>query len=98
MWLLGLLALFMSLSSVYLVHYYGETRPTMRDDAAGREHAVRIHERTVYLTGGEFAAALFTHVATIVALGVFLGVLMKSRRAAGPGKNSAPPAQSAPHS
>jgi hypothetical protein len=46
----------------------------------GRIHAVKIHERTVYLTGAEYVIAFVSHAITVIAIGVFLGVLMKSRR------------------
>ena len=80
-WGIGLLALVMSLMTVVQVHHYGATRPTVRDEAAGRTHAVKIHQRVVYLTAGEFGAAVASHVIAITAIGVFLGVLLKSRRA-----------------
>jgi hypothetical protein len=79
-WSIGLLALVMSVLTVVQVHHYGETRPTVRDDSAGRTHAVKIHERVVYLTGAEFGAAVTSHVMAIGAIGVFLGLLLKSRR------------------
>ena len=69
----------MSIATVLQVHRYGATRPTVRDDSAGRTHAVKIHEKVVYLTTGEFAAALTSHVMAIGAIGVFLGLLLKSR-------------------
>jgi hypothetical protein len=78
-WSIGLLALVMSALTVLQVHHYGETRPIVRDDSAGRTHAVKIHERVVYLTAGEFGAAVASHVIAITAIGVFLGVLLKSR-------------------
>jgi hypothetical protein len=68
-------------STVYLIHYYGETRPTAAQEQAGRNHAVKIHDRTVYLTAGEYALAFTTHAITIVAIGVFLGIVIKSGRA-----------------
>lgn len=80
-WAIGLMALVMSVMTVVQVHHYGATRPTARDDSAGRTHAVKIHERVVYLTAGEFGAAMASHVLAITAIGVFLGVLLKSRRA-----------------
>lgn len=86
-WLVGLLALVMSVATVLQIHHYGETRPTVRDDAHGRTHAVKIHQRTVYLTTGEMAAALTSHVMAITAIGVFLGLLLKSG-----GKRSGPAA------
>lgn len=79
LWLLGLLALFMSVSTVSLVHYYGANRPTVMQPEQGRTHAVKIHARTVYLTNGEMAAAMGTHVIAILSIGGFLGVLLKSR-------------------
>jgi len=79
-WTIGLIALMMSVLTVLQVHHYGETRPTVRDDMAGRTHAVKIHERTVYLTAGEFGAAVGSHVMAIGAIGVCLGLLLKSRR------------------
>ena len=80
-WSIGLLALVMSVTSVFQVHHFGGTRPTVRDDMAGRTHAVKIHERTVYLTAGEFATAVGSHVIAIAAIGIFLGLLLKSRNA-----------------
>jgi hypothetical protein len=79
-WSIGLLALVMSVATVFQVHHYGETRPTIPDPANGRTHAVKIHERVVYLSGGEFGAAITSHVMAIGAIGVFLGLLLKSRR------------------
>ena len=78
-WSFGLLALAMSIISVSLVHQYGATRPTLRDDSHGRTHTVKIHDRTVYLTQGELAAAFLTHAIAIVSMGIFVGILMKSR-------------------
>jgi hypothetical protein len=78
-WAIGLLALSMSIATVLQVHHYGETRPTVADPAHGRTHAVKIHERVVYLTAGEFGAAVASHVMAIGAIGVFLGLLFKSR-------------------
>ncbi len=80
-WSVGLLALVMSVTTVLQVHHFGATRPTVRDEMAGRTHAVKIHERTVYLTTGEFVTAVGSHVIAIAAIGVFLGLLLKSRRA-----------------
>ena len=73
------MALIMSVLTVYQVHRYGETRPTVADPASGRTHAVKIHEKIVYLTGGEYGAAVTSHVMAIGAIGVFLGLLLKSR-------------------
>ena len=78
-WAVGLIALVMSIATVYQVHRYGETRSTSPDPAQGRTHAVKIHERIVYLTGGEYGAAVTSHVMTIGAIGIFLGLLFKSR-------------------
>ncbi len=78
-WAVGLMALIMSVLTVYQVHRYGETRPTTADPASGRTHAVKIHQKIVYLTGGEFGAAVTSHVMAIGAIGVFLGLLLKSR-------------------
>jgi len=79
-WSTGLLALVMSLFTVLQVHHYGETRPTIADPGRGRTHAVKIHQRVVYLTGGELSAAMVSHVMAIGSIGVFLGVLLKSWR------------------
>ena len=81
------MALIMSVLTVYQVHRYGETRPTAADPASGRTHAVKIHEKTVYLTAGEYGAAVSSHVMAIGAIGVFLGLLLKSR-AKKPGRPS----------
>ena len=78
-WGVGLLAFVMSVATVFQVHHYGETRPTSADPAQGRTHGVKIHEKVVYLTGGEFGAAITSHVMAIGAIGVFLGLLLKSR-------------------
>ena len=78
-WAIGLMALIMSVLTVYQVHRYGETRPTAADPANGRTHAVKIHDKIVYLTGGEYGAAVTSHVMAIGAIGVFLGLLLKSR-------------------
>jgi hypothetical protein len=79
-WLLGMLALIMSSLTVTLVHHYGSTRPTAIQIEQGRSHPVKIHERTVFLTTGEYAAALVSHAMAILAIGAFLGLLLKSRR------------------
>jgi hypothetical protein len=81
LWFLGLLALVMSVASVVLVHHYDETRPRGKNVALGRTHAVKIHGHMVYLTGPEISAAFFTHATAVLALGVFLGVLLKARSA-----------------
>ena len=79
-WSIGLLALVMSVLTVFQVHHFGDTRPTLADPSQRRTHAVKIHQRVVYLTGGEYASAVASHVVAIGAIGVFLGVLLKSRR------------------
>jgi hypothetical protein len=76
----GLITLVLAFSTVYLVHYYGETRPTVAQPDAGRTHSVTIHSRTVYLTSGEYALAFATHAITIVAIGVVVGLLLRSFR------------------
>ena len=78
-WSIGLLALVMSVSTVLQVHHYGETRPMAPDPADGRTHAVKIHQKVVYLTAGEYGAAITSHVMAIAAIGIFLGLLLKSR-------------------
>jgi hypothetical protein len=77
-WVLGIVALVMSILTVALIHQYAATRPMVMQE--GRSHPVKIHASTVYLTQGEYAAAFVSHAVTIVAIGAFLGVLMKSRR------------------
>lgn len=79
-WVTGILALVLAFSTVYFVHYFGETRPTVAQPDAGRTHAVKIHERIVYLTTGEYALAFTTHVIAIAGIGVFLGLLLRSFR------------------
>jgi hypothetical protein len=75
-----LITLVLAFSTVYLVHHYGETRPTVAEPAIGRTHPVKIHDRTVYLTTGEYALAFGSHAVTIVTIGVFIGMLLKARR------------------
>lgn len=75
---LGLLNLALAFSTVYLVHYYGETRPVTAQP--GRTHAASIHSRTVYLSGGEYGLAMTIHVLTVLGIGLFLGMLLRSRR------------------
>jgi hypothetical protein len=75
----GIVTLALVISAVYLVHYYGETRPTVAQPGAARTHAARIHNRTVYLTSGEYALAFASHAVAIVAIGVFVGALLRSR-------------------
>jgi hypothetical protein len=77
--MIGIVALAMSIFTVSLVHQFGATRPATIEP--GRDHAAKIHGRIVYLSAGEYALALASHGLAIVAIGVFLGVLMKSRRA-----------------
>jgi hypothetical protein len=77
-WALGIVALVMSVLTVALIHQYGASRPMVMQE--GHSHPVKIHARTVYLTQGEYAAVFVSHAVTIVAIGAFLGVLMKSRR------------------
>jgi hypothetical protein len=79
-WLIGMLALALSILTVSLVHYYGATRPTVKQEQEGRSHATKIHGRIVYLTTGEYTTAFALHAASVGAIGVFLGLLMKSRR------------------
>jgi hypothetical protein len=76
---LGTLVVAILLSTVFLVHYYGETRPTMAGPE--RTHAVKIHDRTVYLTSGEYDLAFATHAVAILALGVFVGLAFKPQSA-----------------
>ena len=77
---IGIVTLALVISAVYLVHYYGDTRPTVAQADAGRTHAARIHDRTVYLTGDEYALAFASHVLAIVAIGLFVGIVLRSRR------------------
>lgn len=81
LWATGLITLVLAFGTVYLVHYYGETRPTIAQPEAGRTHSVTIHSRTVYLTTGEYSLAWGTHAVAIIAIGVFIGLLLRSRRA-----------------
>ena len=80
LWSVGLLTLVLGFLSVYLVHYYGETRPNIAQPTVGRVHPVAIHSRTVFLTGGEYAFAIGTHAVAIIAIGVFIGMLFRTRR------------------
>ncbi len=57
--MLGIAVVVLMISTVYLVHYYGESRPT--EEQAGRTHAATIHSRTVYLTNSEYALAFAMH-------------------------------------
>jgi len=79
-WATGFVALVFAFSTVYLVHYYGGTRPTVAQVQTGRIHPAKIHERTVYLTTGEYALAFTMHMIAIVAIGVFLGIALGSVR------------------
>ena len=79
-WATGIVALVFAFSTMYLVHYYGETRPTVAQVKTGRIHPTKIHQRTVYLTTGEYALAFTTHVIAIVAIGVFIGIALRSIR------------------
>jgi hypothetical protein len=79
LWATGIMAIVLAFSTVYLVHHYGETRPTAMQVQTGRIHSAKIHERTVYLTGGEYALVFATHVIAIAAIGVFIGVALRSR-------------------
>ena len=79
-WATGIVALVFAFSTVYLVHYYGETRPTVVQVQTGRIHPAKIHERTVYLTTGEYALAFATHVIAIAAIGAFIGISVRSMR------------------
>jgi hypothetical protein len=63
-----------------LAHYYGGTRPTVVQVQTGRIHRAKIHDRTVYLTTGEYALGLTMHVIAIVAIGVFFGIALGSLR------------------
>lgn len=83
----GIITLALAFSTVYLVHYYGETRPAVAQPEIGRTHPATIHQKTVYLTDGEYALAIGTHIVAIIAIGVFIGLLLRSRV-----KKSPPPA------
>jgi hypothetical protein len=73
---LGIVMLFAMVSTMYLVHYYGESRPTV--EQAGRTHAASIHNRTVYLTNNEYTLVLATHAITVVLIGIFIGTTLKA--------------------
>jgi len=50
---------------------------------------VKIHQKVVYLTAGEFGAAVTSHVMAIAAIGIFLGLLLRARaRRSGQGQPS----------
>jgi hypothetical protein len=73
---LGVAVVALMISTVYLVHYYGESRPT--EEQAGRTHAATIHSRTVYLTHNEYALAFAMHGLTVIAIGLFIGTALKA--------------------
>jgi len=73
---LGAAVVALMISTVYLVHYYGESRPT--EEQAGRTHAARIHSRTVYLTNDEYALAFAMHPITVMVIGLFIGTALKA--------------------
>ena len=81
LWVSGLIALVLAFGAVYLVHHYGETRPVAAQLGIGRTHPATIHGKTVYLTTCEYTLALGTHAIAIVAIGVFIGLLLRSRHA-----------------
>ena len=74
---LGIVMLFAMVSTVYLVHYYGESRPTV--EQPGRTRAAKIHSRTVYLTNNEYTLALTTHAITVLLIGIFIGTALKAK-------------------
>jgi hypothetical protein len=74
---LGAVMLFAMASTVYLVHYYGESRPTV--EQPGRTHAATIHSRTVYLTNNEYTLAVATHAITVLLIGTFIGIAWKAK-------------------
>jgi len=73
----GVVTLLAMVSTVYLVHYYGESRPTT--EQPGQAHAATIHSRTVYLTSNEYALAVATHVMTVLLSGIFVGTALKAK-------------------
>ena len=73
---LGIVTVALMISTVYLVHYYGESRPT--EEQAGRSHAATIHSRTVYLTNTEYTLAFAMHGITVVAIGLLIGITLKA--------------------
>ena len=79
-WVTGIVALVLAFSTVYLVHYYGGNGPAIAQVQTGHVHPAKIHERTVYLTTGEYSLVLTMHVIAIVAMGVFVGVSLRSVR------------------
>jgi hypothetical protein len=74
--LLGVATLALMIATVYLVHYYGESRPT--EEQPGRTHSVTIHSRTVYLTGHEYSMAFAMHGITVIAIGLLIGTTLKA--------------------
>lgn len=74
---LGVAMVVLMISTVYLVHYYGESRPT--EEQVGRTHAATIHSRTVYLTNDEYAVAFAMHGITVVVIGLFIGTVLKAK-------------------
>ena len=75
---LGMVTIAAMISTVYLIHYYGESRPTAAQELAGRIHAITVHSRTVYLTNSEYALVFMSHGITVVVIGVFLGTVLKA--------------------
>ena len=73
---LGIATVALMISTVYLVHYYGESRPTV--EQGGRTHPAKIHSRTVYLTTDEYALACAMHGITVVVIGLFIGTVLKA--------------------
>ncbi len=73
---LGIAVVVLIISTVYLVHYYGESRPTV--EQAGRTHSATIHSRTVYLTNSEYTLAFAMHGLTVVVMGLFIGTALKA--------------------
>jgi hypothetical protein len=77
----GIAVLAITFATVYLIHYYGETRPTMVQQQVGRIFPAKIHGRTVYLTKQEYILAFASHGVTVIAIGTFLGIALRSKRA-----------------
>ena len=76
---LGIVAIAAMSSTVYLIHYYGESRPTAAQEQAGRIHVITVHSRTVYLTNNEYALVFMSHGITVVVIGVFVGTVLRAR-------------------
>jgi hypothetical protein len=74
--ILGVAMVLAMISTVYLVHYYGEARSTV--EQPGRIHAVKIHRRTVYLSNNEYASVLVTHGIVVILIGMFIGTTFKA--------------------